>query len=130
MTDESSQRSQEGDVPDPSVSDLVNSVVDAGRDLNLEIMSDSAGSLWITGRRGSPVSPPVAFMFTEDSLIEYYRSIAGDPGRGELSPWEWWMTLMSTHLYEALYKMDRIGKPCFLVIDATGFTASAADNGT
>lgn len=116
-------------MPDPSVSDLVNSVVDAGRDLKLEITSDSQGSLRITGRRGSPVNPPVTFRFTEDSLIGYYRGIAEDPGRGELSPWEWWMTLMSTHLYEALYKMDRIGKPCFLVIGATGFTACAADNG-
>ena len=117
-------------MPDPSVLDLLNSVVDAGHDLKLEITFDPHGSLWITGQHGSSVSPPVAFRFTEESLVEYYRSVAEDPGRSELSPWEWWMTLMSTHLYETLYKMGRIGKPCVVVIGATGFTASAADNAT
>ncbi|WP_454196279.1 hypothetical protein [Nocardia sp. Marseille-Q1738] len=115
-------------MPDPSVSDLVGSVVDAGRDWNLEIISDSRGDLWITGRGGSPMHPAVPIRFTEDALLEYYRSIAEDPARQEQSPWEWWMTLMSTHLYESLYEMDKIGKPCAVVIGATGFTASAADD--
>ncbi|MFR9751713.1 hypothetical protein ACL02S_11845 [Nocardia sp. 004] len=112
------------------MTELVNSVVTAGRGLNLDIALDEQGGLWITSRSGSPVSPPVAIRFTDESLTEYYRRIARKTYPERSSDWDLWMMLMSTHLYESLYEMGKISGPCAVVIGETGFTAVAEEIGT
>ncbi|MFC8526318.1 hypothetical protein [Nocardia sp. NPDC057227] len=114
-------------MPEPTNAELVGSVIAAGREMRLDITVDSSGAVWISGRRGVAVEPPVEVRFTVESLERYYLDIANDAGRGQISPWDWWCTLMSTHLYEALYQLDRISGRAVVVIERTGFAARSAD---
>ncbi|MGK8485667.1 hypothetical protein [Nocardia asiatica] len=83
---------------------------------------------YIVERDGAALTPPIAMQFAPDALLGYYRKIAADAlqGRPE-SPWEWWMDLMSTHLGEAMYDLDRLGGPAVITIGEFGFTATPAD---
>ncbi|MEV0033088.1 hypothetical protein [Nocardia sp. NPDC050793] len=79
----------------------------------------------IVERDGVALTTPVAMQFTPEALLGYYRKIAEDArhGRPE-SPWEWWMDLMSTHLGEAMYDLDRVDGPAVVTIGKFGFTAT------
>lgn len=115
---------------DPTIEQLAESVTTAGADWELEISRGPHDRLQIIRRRGELLDPPVEFAITDDELRAYYRGIAEEADRG-VAPepaWEWWMTLMSTHLAEALHDLDRATQPCVLIINDTGFAASPNPN--
>ena len=109
---------------EPPFVELVHSVIEAGREWDLDI-SDRAGTLWIEGRAGEPVVPPVEIRFTGDELVEYYRRTVDEGGHEDTpqTPLEWWKTLVSTHLAEAVYQLGGLEGPALLRIDGYGFTA-------
>ncbi|WP_457200739.1 hypothetical protein [Nocardia gipuzkoensis] len=109
---------------EPTYDELTDSIVRAGTWEGLKITLRD-GIPYIVERDGTALTPPVAVQFTPDTLLRYYRKIAEDAlhGRSE-SPWEWWMDLMSTHLGEAMYDMDRVGRPAVITIGQFGFTAT------
>ncbi|MFF0489549.1 hypothetical protein ACWDSJ_30355 [Nocardia sp. NPDC003482] len=102
------------------MSELIESVIEAGRAMGLQITSVE-GVLTLVARRGRVLDPPVAFMITDEALREYFRGVAADAG--EANAWEEWRMLMSTHLAESLYELDTIGGQAAIVIDASGFRA-------
>ncbi len=78
-------------MPHPTLAELVRSVIEAGREWDLDI-SDRDGTLWL-----------------EDT---------------PQSPMEWWRSLVSTHLAEAVHRLDGLDGPGLLHIDDYGITAS------
>ncbi|WP_174184561.1 hypothetical protein [Nocardia barduliensis] len=113
---------------DPAMADLVRSIIEAGRDWDLGIV-ERGGSLWIDRRAGAPVQPPVEIRFTRDELAEYYQRTVSDGGH-EASPqtsWEWWKSLVSTHLAEAMYKLGGLAGPGVIKIGEFGLTAAGPD---
>lgn len=115
---------------DPTIEQLAESVTTAGADWGLEICRGAHGRLQIIRRGGQLLDPPVEFAITDSELRAYYRGIAEEADRG-VAPepaWQWWMTLMSTHLAEALHDLDRAARPCVLVIGDAGFTVTPIDS--
>ncbi|MFC9436803.1 hypothetical protein [Nocardia sp. NPDC057030] len=113
---------------EPTSGELADSVIRAGRDWGVEVTAGADGVLRIVRRREVAVEPAVEIRFTEDEILEYYRRIADEAERGIApeGPWDWWMTLMSTHLVEALDELGRVGRPCAITIGRTGFTVTSA----
>lgn len=109
--------------PEPSVDELIESVIRAGTEAGYRIGRDHAGRLQVTATADSPVDPPQTFRFTGQQLRDYYTSVATDAGKpgGASTPWETWMLLMSTHLSEAVYKAGTVAGPSEIVIDKGGF---------
>jgi hypothetical protein len=107
-------------VTEPTIIELMRSVIEGGRDWGLDI-AERDGSLWLDRHRGRPFDPPVEFRVTDDELLGYYRRIATSSLRGDHSPWEWWMILMSTHLAETLYQLELLGGPGMICLKDTGF---------
>lgn len=109
--------------PEPSIDELIDSVIRAGTEAGYRIGRDDAGQLHITATAGSPVDPPLRFRFTEQQLRDYYAGATTNTGKpgGASTPWETWMLLMSTHLGEAVYKAGTAAGPCEIVIDEGGF---------
>ncbi|MEU1549956.1 hypothetical protein [Nocardia sp. NPDC005745] len=109
---------------EPTYEELTDSIVRAANWEGLKVrMKD--GIPYVVERDGAALTPPVAMQFTPDTLRQYYRKIAEDALRGRPeSPWEWWMDLMSTHLGEAMYDLDRVGGPAVITIGEFGFTAT------
>ncbi|UAK33418.1 hypothetical protein K8O92_05475 [Nocardia asteroides] len=109
---------------EPTYDELTDSIVRAGNWEGLKI-SVREGIPYLVERAGVALAPPVAMRFTPDTLRDYYRKVAEDALRGRPeSPWDWWMDLMSTHLGEAMYDMDRLGGPVVITIGEFGFTAT------
>ncbi|MGW1739278.1 hypothetical protein ACWCPQ_10755 [Nocardia sp. NPDC001965] len=109
--------------PEPSMDELIESVIRAGTEAGYRIGRAAAGELQVTATAGSPVDPPLKFRFTGEQLRDYYTSVAADTGKpgGASTPWETWMLLMSTHLSEAVYKAGTVAGPSEIVIDKGGF---------
>ncbi|WP_459545560.1 hypothetical protein [Nocardia sp. X0981] len=109
--------------PEPSVDELIESVIRAGTEAGYRISRGDVGRLQVTATVGGPVAPPLKFRFTEQQLRDYYTSVTADTGKpgGASTQWETWMLLMSTHLSEAVYKAGTIAGPCEIVIDKGGF---------
>lgn len=115
---------------DPTIEQLTESVITAGTNWGLEISSGSDGRLRIARCGGELLDPAVEFAVTDSELRAYYRPIAEEAERG-VAPepaWEWWMTLMSTHLAEALHDLDRAARPCVIVVGDTGFSVTPIDS--
>ncbi|MFC4373121.1 hypothetical protein ACFO5K_03320 [Nocardia halotolerans] len=115
---------------DPTIEQLSESVTTAGADWGAEIGRGPHGRLQIIRRHGELLHMPVVFAVTDAELRAYYRRIAGEAERG-VAPepaWEWWMTLMSTHLAEALHELDRDKRPCVVIVGDTGFAAAPVDS--
>lgn len=71
---------------EPSVDELVDSVILAGSESGYRIGRDAAGRLQITDTGWSPAVVPLRFRFTEQQLRDYYTRLAahaGKPGWGE-----------------------------------------------
>jgi len=113
-------------VADPTVEQLSESVTTAGADWGAEIVRGPLGRLQIIRRHGELLYVPVEFAVTDAELRAYYRRIAEEAERGAAPEpaWEWWMTLMSTHLAEALHDLDREKRPCVVIVGDTGFAAT------
>lgn len=111
------------DRAEPSVDELVDSVIRAGAELRYRIIRDGVGRLQITADGESPMEPPLVFAVTEQELLDYYARLAADAGRpgGASTPWKTWLLLMSTHLEEAVYQAGVLDRPCVIVIGKTGF---------
>ncbi|MGW5141505.1 hypothetical protein ACWEPH_20760 [Nocardia beijingensis] len=109
---------------EPTYDELTDSIVRAGSWEGLKIsLRDNVPH--IVERDGVALTTPIAMRFTPDALREYYRETAADALRGRPdSPWEWWMDVMSTHLGEAMYDLDRVGGPAVITIGKYGFTAT------
>lgn len=99
---------------DPTIEQLTESVITAGVDWGLEMGSGPDGRLRIVRRGGQLLDATVEFALTDSELRAYYRDIAEEAERGVATEpaWGWWMTLMSTHLAEALHDLDRQVRPC------------------
>lgn len=115
-------------MPDPTGDDLVSSIIEAGRDWDLGIVERN-GSLWVEQRAGESVRPPVEIRFTRDELAEYYQRTVSGGGHeaSPQSPWEWWKSLVSTHLAEAMYKLGGLSRPGVIRIGEYGLTAVGSD---
>ncbi|MBF6299312.1 hypothetical protein IU459_17435 [Nocardia amamiensis] len=113
---------------DPTLADLVRSIIEAGRDWDLGIVERN-GSLWIERRAGELVRPPVEIQFAAEELAEYYQRTVSEGGyeASPQSPWEWWKSLLSTHLAEAMYKQGRLAGRGVIRIGEFGLTAVALD---
>ncbi|MBF6464405.1 hypothetical protein IU427_04320 [Nocardia beijingensis] len=109
---------------EPTYSELTDSIVRAGSWEGLRIALRD-GVPYIIERDSVALPTPIPMRFAPGTLREYYRKIAEDAlhGRPE-SPWEWWMDLMSTHLGEAMYDLDRLDGPAEITIGEFGFTAT------
>ncbi|NUS95726.1 MAG: hypothetical protein HOQ36_25520 [Nocardia sp.] len=103
---------------EPSIGELIDSIVRAGTEAGYRIGRDSAGRLQVTATASSPMDPPLTFRFTGQQLRDYYTSAAADTGKsgGAGTPWETWMLSMSTHLGEAVYKAGTTAGPSEIVI--------------
>ncbi|MFC9871712.1 hypothetical protein [Nocardia salmonicida] len=115
---------------DPTIEQLVESVTTAGAEWGAEIGRGSHGRVQIIRRHGELLDTPVEFAVTDGELRAYYRRIAEEAERG-VAPepeWEWWMTLMSTHLAEALHDLDREKRPCVVIVRDSGFAATPVDS--
>ncbi|WP_157172935.1 hypothetical protein [Nocardia exalbida] len=117
---------------DPTSAELTESVARAARGLGLRVATDEKGGLWITARGEVELAPPVAIEFSEEAISDYYARIASrvPDDEPDHTPSSWWYMLMSTHLYEALYEMDRLGVPCDIVIGPSGLTAVPSERMT
>ena len=114
---------------DPTIEQLAKSVITVGTDWGLEISCGSDGRLRIVRRGGELLDPAVEFAVTDSELRAYYRHIAAaERGVAPEPVWEWWMTLMSTHLAETLYDLDRAARPCVIVVGDTGFSVTPIDS--
>ncbi|WP_043647379.1 hypothetical protein [Nocardia thailandica] len=115
-------------MPDPTTDELIESVVAAGREWNLSIGQTDHGHLAIGSRGDRKLEHPIEILFTAPELHSYYRRIAGEAEQGGAPepPWAWWMTLMSTHLLEAVHETDRREERCVITVTATGFAAEPA----
>ncbi|WP_280503112.1 hypothetical protein [Nocardia farcinica] len=115
-------------MPEPTTTELIESVVQAGRDWTLGISRADQGHLNVDSRGDRRLDSPIEIVFTATELHSYYRRIAEEAERGVAPepPWEWWMTLMSTHLMEAVHETDRRTEPCVITVTATGFAATPA----
>lgn len=111
------------DEPEPSVDELVESVMRAGAESGYGIDRDDEGRLQITAIDTSPVNPPLTFLVTDQELQDYYIRLAANTEKpvGAGTPWKTWMLLMSTHLDEAVYKAGLLDRPCVIRIGETGF---------
>ncbi|MGW5456500.1 hypothetical protein [Nocardia sp. NPDC003979] len=115
---------------DPTIEQLSESVITAGADWGLEISSGYDGRLRIVRRGGELLDPAVDFAVADSELRAYYRRIAEEAERGAAPKpaSDWWMTLMSTHLAEALYDLDRAARPCVVIVGDTGFKVTPIDS--
>ncbi|MFR9749540.1 hypothetical protein ACL02S_00735 [Nocardia sp. 004] len=119
---------EEAAAPDPITTELIESVVQAGQDWTLGISQADQGHLRVISRGDRRLERPIEILFTAKELHTYYRRIADEAERGVAPepPLEWWMTLMSTHLMEAVHGADRHNEPCVITVTATGFAATPA----
>ncbi|MFI5541410.1 hypothetical protein ACIA5H_34015 [Nocardia sp. NPDC051900] len=109
---------------EPTHDELTDSIVRAGTWEGLKIQLFH-GIPHIVERDEAALTPPIAMRFSPDTLLAYYRRIARDGSRGSATTsWDWWMVLMSTHLGEAIYDLDRIDGPAVITIGKFGFTAT------
>ncbi|MGV9542111.1 hypothetical protein [Nocardia beijingensis] len=109
---------------EPTYDELTDSIVRAGAWEGLTIRITD-GIPYILERDETALIPPIAMRFTPETLLAYYRGIAQDTPRGSTTTaWDWWMVLMSTHLGEAMYDLDRVGGPAVITIGEYGFTAT------
>ncbi|MGW4482122.1 hypothetical protein [Rhodococcus triatomae] len=109
---------------EPSVKDLIASVIEAGTWYQLRIVGD-VDDLSILARRDVRCDPPIRFAIDARELGAYYHGCVSDV-TGDRTPWQQWMILMPTHLQEALYRLDQIDGPARIVITGSGFEAVPA----
>lgn len=113
---------------EPTTAELADSVIEAGLDWHYGISRTDTGQLDLNSRGSTPLDPPIEIRFTAEELRSYYQGIAADAERDPAtqSPWQWWMTLMPTHLREAVYEMDKLAEPGVITITDSGFAAEPA----